>query len=134
MKNNKNFNLKGKRDRNKRERIEGVVTIYVISSFNNTILTAAKVGGSPIATASGGSAGFKNTRESTPFAAQSAAELLCEKLKEFKIGDVIVVMKGMGPGREAALKTISNQFSVIEIQDATPVMHNGTRLPKRRRS
>lgn len=129
-------NLKGKNHRvtSKKQKIDGVVKIHIVASFNNTIITACKPSGEPIATASGGTAGFKNTRESTPFAAQSAAEALCAKLKEYKVQDVIVVMKGITNARDAGLKTIANNFSVLEIHDATPVMHNGTRLRKRRRS
>lgn len=118
----------------KKQKVEGVVKIHIVSSFNNTIMTACRPSGEPIATSSGGMAGFKNARESTPFAAQSAADLLCSKLKDFKVSDVMIIMKGMGPGRDSGLKTIANNFNVTEIHDATPVMHNGTRLPKRRRS
>lgn len=128
-------NLKGKNHKiSKKQKIEGLVKIHVISSFNNTIITACRSSGEPVATASGGTAGFKNTRESTPFAAQSAAESICIKLKEMKAKDAILILKGMGPGRDAGLKTIASNFNVIEIQDATPIMHNGTRLRKRRRN
>lgn len=127
-------NTKKSRSTSKKIKIDGVVKIHVISSFNNTIVTACRSNGEPVATASGGRAGFKNTREATPFAAQSATEMVCTKLKEYKVTDVIVSMKGMGAGRDAGLKTIANYFNVLEIQDATPIMHNGTRLRKRRRS
>ncbi|WP_342262142.1 30S ribosomal protein S11 [Alphaproteobacteria bacterium endosymbiont of Tiliacea citrago] len=130
MKNTK----KNYKSNSKKQKIEGVVKIYIISSFNNTIITACRPSGEPVATASGGSAGFKNTRESTPFAAQSAADIICSKLKDFKVSDVVVIMKGMGAGRDSGLKTIANSFNVLEIHDATPIMHNGTRLKKRRRS
>lgn len=110
----------------------GIANIY--STFNNTIVTITDPEGNVLAWASGGVAGFKGARKGTPFAAQIAAQQAVEKAKEYKMESVDVNIKGPGPGREAALRTIhSAGLRVKSIRDVTPIPHNGCRARKRRR-
>lgn len=118
----------------KKIKASGVVTVYINSSFNNTILTARDNMRSVIAWASSGSSGFKHTKEATPFAAQSAAEQLSNKMKPMQVEEIDIAFNGMGAGRDAVLKTLSSYFKVRNLSDITPVAHNGTRAPKKRRS
>lgn len=106
--------------------------INVISSFNNTIITAADTSGNTIAWSSAGLAGFKGSKKATPFAAQSATEDLVKKLRAFGVTTVSICMKGLGNGRESVLKGM-HEFNVTQLQEKTPIPHNGTRLPKRRK-
>lgn len=108
------------------------VIISVDSSFNNTIITAADKAGNTVAWSSSGLAGFKGARKSTPFAAQAATEILVKKLKTMGVVTVSIAMRGIGNGRESVLKGM-HDFHVTEIRECTPIPHNGTRLPKRRK-
>jgi len=107
--------------------------ISVFSTFNNTIITAADKAGNTIAWTSAGSAGFKGSRQATPFAAQVATEELVKKIKPMGVVSVSVCMRGIGNGREAVLKGM-HEFHVTEIRENTPMPHNGVRLSKRRKS
>lgn len=110
----------------------GVVHIY--STFNNTIITITDSGGNVVAWSSAGVQGFKGSRKSTPFAAQLAAEDAVKKAMEHGMNTVEVYVKGPGPGRESALRSLQTAgFNVLKIRDVTPVPHNGCRPPKRRR-
>ncbi len=110
----------------------GIANIY--STFNNTIITITDMEGNVLAWSSGGTAGFKGARKGTPFAAQIAANSVVEKAKEYKMQSVEVNVKGPGPGREAALRTINSAgLRVKSIRDITPIPHNGCRARKRRR-
>ncbi len=109
------------------------VIITVNASFNNTIITAADKSGNTVAWSSAGLAGFKGAREATPFAAQAATEELVKKLKGMGVVTVSVALKGIGNGREAVLRGL-HEFHVTEIRECTPIPHNGTRLPKARKS
>jgi small subunit ribosomal protein S11 len=110
----------------------GVVHIY--STFNNTIVTITDSAGNVVAWSSSGVQGFKGSRKSTPFAAQLAAEDAAKKAMEHGMNSVDVYVKGPGPGRESALRSLQAAgFNVLKIRDVTPVPHNGCRLPKRRR-
>jgi len=110
----------------------GVVHIY--STFNNTIVTITDSAGNVVAWSSSGVQGFKGSRKSTPFAAQLAAEDAAKKAMEHGMNSVEVYVKGPGPGRESALRSLqSTGFTVLKIRDVTPVPHNGCRPPKRRR-
>lgn len=108
--------------------------VYIQSSFNNTIITITDPQGNVVAWSSGGVAGFKGSRKSTPFAAQLAAENAAKKAIENGMKTVDVYIKGPGAGREAALRALQSAGLKIHlIRDITPIPHNGCRPPKRRR-
>ncbi|OPY69011.1 MAG: 30S ribosomal protein S11 [Syntrophorhabdaceae bacterium PtaU1.Bin034] len=108
--------------------------VHIQSSFNNTIITIADPQGNVVSWSSGGIAGFKGSRKSTPFAAQLAAENAARKAIEQGMKTVDVYIKGPGAGREAALRAIQSAGLKIHlIKDVTPIPHNGCRPPKRRR-
>jgi small subunit ribosomal protein S11 len=108
--------------------------VHIKSSFNNTIISITEQGGNVIAWASAGSAGFKGSRKSTPFAAQTAAESAARKAMEQGLRKADVEVTGPGSGRETAIRSIQNLgIEVTGIKDVTPVPHNGCRPPKRRR-
>jgi small subunit ribosomal protein S11 len=111
-----------------------VGAVHIQSSFNNTIVTISDPQGNVVSWASGGVAGFKGSRKSTPFAAQLAAENAAKKALENGMRNVDVFIKGPGSGREAALRAIQAAgLKVHLIRDVTPIPHNGCRPPKRRR-
>jgi len=108
--------------------------VHIKSSFNNTIISITDQGGNVIAWASAGSSGFKGSRKSTPFAAQTAAEAAARKAMEQGLRKADVEVTGPGSGRETAIRSIQNLgIEVTGIKDVTPVPHNGCRPPKRRR-
>jgi small subunit ribosomal protein S11 len=108
--------------------------VYITSSFNNTIITFTDLQGNVVAWSSGGNAGFKGSRKSTPFAAQLAAEQAAKAAFEHGVRKVDVLVKGPGSGRETAIRTLAAQgLEVLAIKDVTPLPHNGCRPPKRRR-
>jgi small subunit ribosomal protein S11 len=108
--------------------------VHIKSSFNNTIISITDQGGNVIAWASAGSSGFKGSRKSTPFAAQTAAESAARKAMEHGMRKADVEVTGPGSGRETAIRSIQNLgIEVTGIKDVTPVPHNGCRPPKRRR-
>ena len=108
--------------------------VHIQSSFNNTIITVSDPQGTVVSWSSGGVAGFKGSRKSTPFAAQLAAENAAKKAMEHGMRTVDVFIKGPGAGREAALRAIQSAGLKIHlIRDVTPIPHNGCRPPKRRR-
>jgi small subunit ribosomal protein S11 len=122
----------GKRRRERRTVAEGVV--HIKSTFNNTIITITDVGGSALAWASAGGQGFRGSRKSTPFAAQTAAEQVARKVIDQGMRKVDVLVKGPGSGREAAIRALQAAgLEVSVIRDVTPIPHNGPRPPKRRR-
>ena len=107
---------------------------HIRSSFNNTIVTITDTHGNTISWASAGEMGFKGSRKSTPFAAQTAAETAAKIAMEHGMKTVEVYVKGPGTGREAAIRALSAcGLEVTSIRDVTPVPHNGCRPPKRRR-
>ncbi|HLG86938.1 MAG TPA: 30S ribosomal protein S11 [Alphaproteobacteria bacterium] len=107
---------------------------HVNASFNNTIITITDAQGNAIAWASAGSADFKGSRKSTPYAAQVAAESAGRKAMEHGMRTLEVEVKGPGSGRESALRALQTVgFAITAIRDITPVPHNGVRPPKRRR-
>jgi small subunit ribosomal protein S11 len=107
---------------------------HIKTSFNNTIVTLTDRHGNVIAWETAGSAGFKGSRKSTPFAAQLVAEDAARKAVENGMRSAGVVIKGPGAGRESALRAIQNAgLRVTMITDVTPIPHNGCRPPKRRR-
>ena len=107
---------------------------YVQSTFNNTIITIADTNGNVISWASAGQKGFKGSRKSTPYAAQIAADSAASKALEFGMKTLSVEVKGPGSGRETALRALQARgFKILSIKDTTPMPHNGTRPPKKRR-
>ena len=107
---------------------------YVQSTFNNTIVTIADTSGNVISWASSGQRGFKGSRKSTPYAAQVAADAAAVKALEMGMKVLSVEIKGPGSGRETALRALQARgFKIISIKDTTPMPHNGTRPPKKRR-
>lgn len=108
--------------------------VHVFASFNNTIITVTDMDGNTVSWGSGGSAGFKGSRKSTPFAARLAAEQAIKAAQQFGIQEVDLFVKGPGPGRENAIRAVQALgLKVRSISDITPVPHNGCRPPKKRR-
>ncbi|MBQ2767422.1 MAG: 30S ribosomal protein S11 [Clostridia bacterium] len=108
--------------------------VHIQSTFNNTIITITDVQGNAVSWASAGELGFKGSRKSTAFAAQSAAETAAKTAMEHGMKTVEVYVKGPGPGREAAIRALEAVgMSITLIRDVTPIPHNGCRPPKRRR-
>jgi small subunit ribosomal protein S11 len=107
--------------------------IHIHAGFNNTLLTATDPNGGVLCRASSGASGFKGTKKSTPYAAQVAAEKLCEKIAVFGTDNVNVYVNGVGPGREQAVRGLAKTLHINLIVDRTAVPHNGPRARKRRR-
>jgi small subunit ribosomal protein S11 len=107
---------------------------HIHASFNNIIVSISDVCGNVLCQESGGSVGLKGTRKGTPFAARLAAERAALKAMEHGVRRVLVRVKGPGAGREAAIRALHTAgLRVVEIQDVTPLPHNGCRAPKGRR-
>ena len=107
---------------------------HICSTFNNTLITITDVQGNTISWASAGELGFKGSRKSTPFAAQSAAETAAKIAVDHGMKSVEVYVKGPGSGRESAIRALAAVgLEVTLIKDVTPIPHNGCRPPKRRR-
>ena len=108
--------------------------VHIQSTFNNTMVTITDTQGNAISWASAGGLGFRGSRKSTPFAAQSAAETAAKAAMEHGLKTVEVYVKGPGAGREAAIRALQTVgLEVSMIKDVTPIPHNGCRPPKRRR-
>ena len=107
---------------------------FVNATFNNTIVSIADESGNVIAWSSAGSKGFKGSRKSTPYAAQIAADHAATKAQEHGLKVLTVKLKGPGAGRETALRALQSRgFKILTIKDITPMPHNGSRPPKKRR-
>ena len=107
---------------------------HIRATFNNTIITISDVNGNAVAWASAGELGFKGSRKSTPFAAQSAAETAAKIAMDHGMKTVEVYVKGPGAGRESAIRALAAVgLEITMIKDVTPIPHNGCRPPKRRR-
>ena len=121
-----------KKKKVKKNIINGIA--YVQSSFNNTIVSIADTQGNIISWSSAGQKGFKGSRKSTPYAAQIAADSAATKALEYGMKTLTVEVKGPGSGRETALRALQARgFKILSIKDTTPMPHNGTRPPKKRR-
>ena len=122
--------VRRRRDRKNIER----GAVHIQSTFNNTIITITDVQGNAISWASAGEMGFRGSKKSTPFAAQTAAEKAARAAQEHGLKTVEVYVKGPGSGREAAIRALQAVgLEVSMIRDVTPIAHNGCRPPKRRR-
>ena len=121
-----------KKKKVKKNIVNGIA--YVQSTFNNTIISIADTEGNIISWSSAGQKGFKGSRKSTPYAAQVAADSAAAKALEYGMKVLSVEVKGPGSGRETALRALQSRgFKIISIKDTTPMPHNGTRPPKKRR-
>ncbi len=113
--------------------------IFINSTFNNTIIQAADEKGNILASSSAGAIGFSGTKKSTPYAASKVAEVLIEKIKKWCPFEAVVKIKGVGKGRETALRTLITYgnnigLDITTVIDITPIPHNGPRPPKARRT
>lgn len=108
--------------------------VHILASFNNTIITVTDLGGNAICWSSAGTAGFKGSKKSTPFAAQVASEQAAKRAVENGMKEVEVYVNGPGSGRESAIRALQTAgLQISMIKDVTPLPHNGCRPPKRRR-
>ena len=111
-----------------------VGVLNVLATFNNTILTLCDTKGNSVISASSGAIGFKGSRKSTPFAAAKVGEVIGEKATQMGMKEAKVVIRGVGAGRESALRAFAGKgINIAKITDRTPVPHNGPRPPKARR-
>ena len=118
--------------RNKKNISSGIA--HVNSTFNNTMITISDENGNTISWSSAGLMGFKGSRKSTPYAAQIAADAAASKALDYGMKTLSVEVKGPGAGRETALRALQARgFKILSIKDTTPMPHNGTRPPKKRR-
>ncbi|ROO26461.1 30S ribosomal protein S11 [Salinisphaera orenii MK-B5] len=125
-------NTRTRKARARRNVTDGIAFVY--ATFNNTIITIADRQGNVLSWCTSGTCGFKGSRKSTPFAAQVAAERAGEGAGQYGVKNLEVRVKGPGPGREAAVRSLNGAgFKVSSIIDVTPIPHNGCRPPKKRR-
>jgi len=108
--------------------------VYIQSSYNNTLVTVTDLKGNVVAGESAGAIGFKGPKKATPFAATKVIDSLTEKVKKIELKDVNVFVKGVGSGRDAAIRALAaNGFNILSLKDITPIPHNGCRPSKPRR-
>ncbi|MBS3785454.1 MAG: 30S ribosomal protein S11 [Gammaproteobacteria bacterium] len=120
------------RKRVKRTVVDGIA--HINATFNNTIIMITDRQGNALSWASAGGSGFRGSRKSTPFAAQVASERAGEAAKDYGLKNLEVRVKGPGPGRESAVRALNNSgYRITNIEDVTPIPHNGCRPPKKRR-
>ncbi|MBI2459259.1 MAG: 30S ribosomal protein S11 [Parcubacteria group bacterium] len=123
---------KGRRKKTDKKVPLGVA--HVKATYNNTIVSLADLSGNVMAWASAGLAGFKGPKKSTPYAAQIITRIAVEKAKKFGLSEVSVMVKGVGTGRESAIRALNaNGLIITSIKDITPIPHNGCRPKKPRR-
>ncbi len=109
-------------------------TVYIRASYNNTMVSVTDQKGNVVAWASSGSLGFSGPRKATPFASSKIMAVIAEQLKAIGMTELSVVVKGVGSGRDSALRSLANfGFAITSIRDLTPIPHNGPRPPKVRR-
>lgn len=121
-----------KKSSGKRQVFKGTINIF--SSYNNTMVSVADQSGGVIAWSSAGTIGFKGARKSTPYAATLVGKDAAEKAKRFGVQEAKVSIKGIGPGREGAIRGLaSSGINITAIVDNTPIAHNGVKPPKLRR-
>ncbi len=123
---------RGTRKKVKKTVVDGIAHVH--ASFNNTIINITDRQGNTLAWATAGGSGFRGSRKSTPFAAQIAAQKVGEVAKDFGMKNLDVNIKGPGPGRESAVRALNALgYKITNINDVTPIPHNGCRPPKKRR-
>jgi small subunit ribosomal protein S11 len=124
----------GQATRKKTRRMVPQGKAHVHATFNNTIVTITDLQGNAIAWSSAGASGFKGSRKSTPYAARLAGQNAVRVAQDSGMQEMDIIVKGPGPGREAAIRALSaSNIRIKSIQDVTPVPHNGCRPPKKRR-
>ena len=107
---------------------------HIRSSYNNILLTITDTKGNVLAWSSSGSLGFRGPKKATPFAASKVVEAVAEKIRKIGLRELSVLVKGIGSGREAAIRSLATKgFDIVSIKDITPIPHNGCRPPKKRR-
>ena len=119
-----------------KKRVEAVkkAVVYIQATYNNTVISLADEKGNILAWSSAGAMGFKGTKKSTPYAAARVAESVVDKASKINIPEVIVLVKGVGSGRESAIRALANRgLNITLIKDVTPIPHNGPRPRKVRR-
>ncbi len=108
--------------------------VYINTSYNNTFLTVTDREGNVVIWASAGALGFSGPKKATPFAASRVVGVISEKLKKMGFSNIDIIVKGVGAGRDSAIRALANQgFNILSIKDVTPIPHNGPRPPKARR-
>ena len=108
--------------------------VYINATYNNTILSITDRAGGVIAWASAGSLGFSGPKKATPFAASKVVAAVAEKLKKTGLINIDVIVKGVGSGRDSAIRSLAGQgFNILSVKDVTPIPHNGPKPPKIRR-
>lgn len=108
--------------------------VHILATFNNTLVTVTDLGGNVLAWASAGKCGFKGPKKATPYAAGVIIRAVADKAKEMGIREIEVFVRGVGAGRESAVRALAaNGFLITAIRDVTPIPHNGVRAPKPRR-
>ena len=116
----------------KRQVVSGCA--YIKATYNNTIVTLTDQNGNVLSWSSAGQVGFRGPKKSTPYAAQSIVRKAIEKAKDYGLREVTVFVKGVGSGREAAVRALNaNGLNILSIKDITPIPHNGCRPPRARR-
>ncbi len=121
-----------KKGSSKKQVLNGVA--YINVSYNNTLISISDNKGQIISFSSSGLLGFKGSKKSTPYAANMVAKDAVEKAKKYNLANIKIVVKGIGPGRESAVRGLAGTgLNILAIQDKTPVAHNGVRRPKPRR-
>ena len=120
-------------DKTSKKRIENG-RVYINATYNNTIVSVTNKEGDVITWASAGALGFSGPKKATPFAASKVVAAIAEKLKKTGLTNVNVIVKGVGSGRDSAIRSLAGQgFNILSISDVTPVPHNGPQAPKVRR-
>ncbi len=127
-----------KRKRSERKKkihlTSNVGVVHINATFNNTIITITDLGGNTLGWASAGMVGFKGAKKSTPYAAQMASMDVAKRVRDMGLADVEVFVKGPGPGRESAIRSLQAAgLNVKRVKDVTPAPHNGCRPRKKRR-
>ncbi|HPW34288.1 MAG TPA: 30S ribosomal protein S11 [Candidatus Paceibacterota bacterium] len=108
--------------------------VYVNATYNNTVITVTDNNGNVVAWSSAGALGFSGPKKATPFAASKIVAVLAEKMKKSGPFNLNIIVKGVGSGRDSAVRTFAAQgFNILTVKDATPIPHNGPRPPKVRR-
>ena len=119
---------------NKKKKFVVKGRVYIQATYNNTIISASDPNGNILAWSSAGKLGFKGPKKATPYAASIIVKDLAEKLKNYGFKSADIFVKGVGAGRESAIRALNaNNISVTSIKDLTPIPHNGCRPPKIRR-
>lgn len=106
---------------------------YISATYNNTIISLTNEDGDVLASASSGAVGFKGSKKATPYAASKVGEAVLMKLKKITLGEVTVYLRGVGSGRDSAIRSLAQSLNIVAIKDITPIPHNGPRQPKVRR-